>query len=167
MTDKKKDKVSYSLIAGELRKAVRQYEVFKNASEAADILANFEREKAIVTKDLAVLRSEADELNASCDKAYADKEQTYKDIAATKVTSAEFVQRGKAEAEGIKRKANAYADKVKSEQEEVLRSISDKINIAKNDMNDAVNAKNDAIISLEKVDKQIQSAKARFLKTLG
>ena len=167
MTDEKKDTVSYSVIAGELRKAVRQYEVFKHASEAADVLASYSRDEARLIKEIGLLKNEVSELDALCDEAYNNKSKADKATSDANVEAGKIVQRAKKEASDIKHKASAYASKTKEEMETVLSETIDKIGVAKNEMNDAVNAKNDAVSALAKVDKQIQTAKDKFLKTLG
>jgi len=167
MTKTKEDKVSYSVIAGELRKGARLYEVFKHASDAADVLAAFDREQEGMKRKIATLKNEVLELDTLCDEAYNKKEEAIKAKSKSEVEAGNIVQKAKQEAELIKSKSNAYAAKSKEDMEVVLSGIMDKIGIAKNEMNDAVNSKNDAVSALAKVEKQIQSAKDRFLKTLG
>lgn len=168
MNDKKKEsKVSYSAIAGELRKSARLYEVFKHASEAADKLALFEKEEETAKRRLLTLTKELASLDEACDASYNEQKKAEEAKSAADVEAGITVQKARKEADEIKRKANEAAAKIKEDNEGVLEGINAKIVEAKAEMQKALNTKADALSSLAKVEKQVKDTKAKFLKTLG
>jgi len=163
----KEKKMSYSAMAGELRKGARLYEVFKSASDAATILANFEKEEEATKRRISLLNKELEDLDSECDIAYGKKKKAEEAEEASNVNAGGIVQRAKKEAEKIIGKASAVASETKDKALLVLSGIEDKTKEATSAMNISIGKKNDALLSLSKVEKQIQTAKDKFLKTLG
>jgi len=163
----KESKMSYSAMAGELRKGARLYEVFRNASDAAEILASFEKEEESTKRRISLLIKELEGLDSECDTAYNKQKKAEEAVKAAEVNAGGIVQRARKEAESIKGSASAKVAEIKSNAESVLEGIKSKTDTAKVEMNKAIGDKNDAIASLAKLEKQIQTAKDKFLKTLG
>ena len=162
MTDKQKDKVSYSAIAGELRKAARLYEVFKHASEAADALAKFEAEIKIASKKAEGLKAELYELDKACDVSYNQKVATEVEIKQAKDEALLTIKKGKADASILVNKAKDQASKIMDEVKGELAIIKGEINIAKIKEKESKEAKGKADAELHKVKDQIQSLKDKF-----
>lgn len=162
----KKDKMSYSAMAGELRKGARLYEVFKNASDAATILASFEKEEEATKRRISLLTKELAGLDAECDTAYANKSSAEEAEKASKVNAGGIVQRAHKEAERITKKAAGKAAQLKEEANATLEGIKSQITKAEADMVNSISKKNAADSALSKVEKQVQAAKDKFLKTL-
>lgn len=168
MTNKtKKENISYSSMAGELRKGARLYEVFKHASEAANILASYEREEESAKKIRDNLTKELSSLNDECDKAYNRQKDAEVAKAEADKEAVLILKKARVEAEGIKSKASKSAEKKVGECNISLDVILEKTRIARNEQEQATNSKNEALQALSKVEKQIQDARDRFLKTLG
>lgn len=164
---KVKDKISYSAMAGELRKGARLYEVFKSASEAADILASFEKEIGAAKRKMTNLNKELESLDEACDIAYNKQKEAEEKVKAAEVNAGGIVQRANIEAGKIKDKAASDIAKSKEDAQSILDGITNKTEAAKKDMQKAINQKQDAISTLSKVEKEIETAKKKFLKTLG
>jgi len=163
----KEEKISYSVIAGELRKGARLYEVFKHASEAADILGNFEKESKLAKKNLDRLNKEESILKESCQDAY-DKQTEAENAVITANSKADgAMANARAESDKIMEKARAGATKFLDEAKSELQGIKDSIKNYSVEALSADNKRKDAIEALAKVDKQVEAAKTRFLKTLG
>ena len=163
MTKTKEDKVSYSAIAGELRKAARLYEVFKHASEAADSLAKFEAEIKISTGKAAKLKAELYELDKECDVAYNKKIAAEVEIKQAKDEALLTIKKGKADASILVNKAKDQAEKIMDEVKGKLAIINGDINIANLKKEESIEAKGKADAELHKVEDQIQSLKDKFL----
>lgn len=162
MTKTKEDKVSYSAIAGELRKAARLYEVFKHASEAADSLAKFEAEIKISTSKAAKLKAELYELDKECDVAYNKKVATEVEIKQAKDEVLLTIKKGKVDASILVNKAKDQASKIMDEVKGELAIIKGEINIAKLKEKESKEAKGKADAELHKVKDQIQTLKDKF-----
>jgi len=163
----KESKMAYSAMAGELRKGARLYEVFKSASDAATILANFEKEEEATKRRISLLSKELEKLDLECDIAYNKAKEAEESEKAAQVNAGGIVQRAKKEAERITAKASTVVSETKEKALLVLSEIEDKTKKATSDMNISIVKKNDALSSLAKVEKQIQNAKDKFLDTLG
>jgi len=164
MTKTKEDKVSYSAIAGELRKAARMYEVFKHASEAADTLAKFEAEIKVYTNKAAKLKAELYELDKECDVSYNKKVATEVEIKQAKDEVILIKKKGRADASILVNKAKTQAEKIMEEVKEELAVVKASITKAKVAEKDSLEAKAKADSELHKVEDQIQSVKDKFLK---
>jgi len=168
MTDKdEKTKVSYSAISGELRKSARLYEVFKHASEAADILANFEREEKAASIRISILNKELKSLDDKCDESYLKQQKAEKEAKDALEEKLDILNKARIDAEGIKSRATNQVDKILSEARNELNNIQSDIEKAKDDAHKANVAKESALKSLSKVEKQMKEAKDKFLNTLG
>jgi len=165
MSDKK-EKVSLSLIAGELRKGARLYEVFKNASEAADVLANYERETSRVKKDQADAEEMLSALTAKCEDVYkkqTEVEQKTQDLIKDSVNKSKEAQSdakriifdAKEKAESIVVLARHEADQITSEMSASKAALAS----LKSDEQEALN-------KLSKLNNKIESAKKSFLRAL-
>jgi len=163
----KETKITYSAMAGELRKSARLYEVFKSASEAADILATYEREEKAIINDIGLLKKEFDGLDAKCNESYAKQQQAEKELITLKETSNQLIQKAKSDAEKIIARANEQAEKNLNEVKNKLILIQNNIKTANIEAVASDNARKDSLEALAKVEKQIQTAKNKFLKTLG
>ncbi len=168
MNDKVEDKkVSYSVISGELRKAAKMYEVFKNASQAADILSSFAREEELAKRKIENLENELKELDKKCDLSYEKEKESEERKITSEKEALLLLKRARVDAGQIKESASNSAEKKVEEGEKTLSIILEKTRIASKDIEVALNERGDALASLAKVEKQIQAAKDRFLKTLG
>jgi len=168
MTKVKEDsKVSYSAIAGELRKSARLYEVFKHASEAADILASFEREKSNALSGIKNLQKELEDLDQKCDDSYNKLKESKEGKLHVENEALLILKKARVEAENIKSRASSNSEKKIAEGNDALELILEKTRIAKSDMEKSINKKNESLKSLSKVEEQMKAAKDKFLKTLG
>jgi hypothetical protein len=73
------DKIKATEIVGELKKAARMYEVFKQAAKAAEILASFEKENNALIKQREALSKECLELDAACNNAVEEATKAEQD----------------------------------------------------------------------------------------
>lgn len=110
-------KISYSAMAGDLKKAARLYEVFKTAAESAEVLAKLEKHTRDLEGQEKALEKVLDKLNSECDKS----EERQRSIEAH---NAELLEEGKKIIEKTKDEASAYKAKVESE----LDYLKDKTN---------------------------------------
>jgi len=163
----KDEKVSYSVIAGELRKGARLYEVFKHASEAADILGDFERQAKTAEKNIERLTKEESILKESCQDAYDKQKEAENSVIIAHQKADGTMANARAESDKIMAKAQVGATKFLDEAKDELQGIKDSINTYGVEAQVADNKRKDAVDALAKVTKQVEATKAKFLKTLG
>ena len=163
----KDEKISYSVIAGELRKSARLYDVFKHASEAADILSEFEREEKKAKASIEDLRKQESILQESCQEAFDKQEEAEKSVIEAKKKIGDAKANARMEADKIIAKAQASASKFLDEAKGELEELKASIKTFQVEAANADNKRKDAMEALAKVEKQVEAAKARFLKTLG
>lgn len=161
------DKKQASEVAGELRKAARLYEVFKNAADAAAVLAEYEAREKAHKKNIALLAKEESELDHSCDiiSAKIGTKKTELSILETKVSEADKEYRSILS--DSENKANIEAERIIASAKTELESLNTKIQQSKKD----VKSLNLKIVSaqnkLDNVLNHIEKVKADALEALA
>lgn len=161
------NKISYSVIAGELRKSARLYDVFKHASEAADLLANFERELKGMEKEREQLSKECLELDSRCDATIEKHKAVLQEIEVAKNTKEDILNKAKEDAILI---VNTAKDKALIEEkraEEKLKGIQNLIDKAQEQAHTANTRKGEAEAACAKAEEELKKIKERFLKVVG
>jgi cell division septum initiation protein DivIVA len=166
MADKKSKKVA-SEVVGELRKAAKLYEVFKNAADAAELLANFEKNEAALKKSILSLEKDKESLEIVLSEALNEIEAVNAKAKEKSSQSDEVLANAKSEAKDITAKArenaNAIIDKAQNEASKIESTIS----AIKVRERQAVEDEKKAQSHLTKVNEQIKAAKDKFLEIVG
>lgn len=158
--------ISYSEMAGELRKASKLFKVFEKAAEAATVLADYEKEEQKILKNISNLNAEKDGLDKKCEDAAQRKIDAEKSIVEAKEKEVEILEQAQQNAKVIIVNAESKGADILATANSELQAIKRKIVDAENVAQTSISNRNDALKALDAVEKQMKSTKDRFLKTL-
>ena len=159
--------VTYSEIAGELRKASRHYEIFKHAAEAAVLLANVEKENKKLEAQKDTLIKEQVELNKQCDSIVEKANKAKQDTEDTKYFKASLIKEAKTQARVILDEAKTEAEKIIQAGVNELSNIKVNIEATIEEGHIYLVRKDEAIKSAQKAEKEFADIKAKILKTIA
>jgi len=167
MADKKPTKKMASEVAGELRKAAKLYEAFKNASDAATVLSEYEAREAKLKKDIGKLQSEYDDLDKACDVVSSDVDAKKFELE----TLNQMVKNADSEYQSILAASNTKAH---SEAQSIIASAKSQLALLTDDVSELKKLEksiNKNIASAEKqyseVCERIKDVKAEALEALA
>ena len=158
------DKISYSAMAGELRKANRQFEVFKHASEAADVLAGFEKERERLEKMKNQAEQDLSMLQEKCQETYDDEVAIRAKIVEHKKAMDRDEAGAKANAEKIVSKAMVKAEKIVNDANAESNAITQQTKESKIALESCKADEKRAIDSLKKLEDKAAKFKASLMK---
>jgi cell division septum initiation protein DivIVA len=166
MADEKPKKVA-SGVVGELRKAAKLYEVFKNAADAAELLANFEKNEAVLKKSICSLEKDKESLEIVLSEALDEIKAANAKVKEKSSQSDELLANAKDEAKDITVKARKNANAIINEAQDKVSKIEASISAIKIRERQAIESEKKAQNDLIKVKGQIKAAKDKFLEIVG
>ena len=162
-----KKKVSASSVANDLHKMAKLYEVFKNASDAANLLASIESTEKKLKSNVESLKKEQITLDAECESlnSYcAVAEDKLKELnVKAQVVESEYNHLVRT----ITQKADAEAAKIIEGAERVLVEINDRVEDALDFEKSVKDAIQTAEQELSDVNQRIELIKTNALKALA
>lgn len=150
-------KITASEVAGELRKAAKMYEVFKHASDAANVLAGYEASEKKLKKDIGKLQSEYDDLDKACDVVSSDTDAKKFELSNLEKKVKDADDEYKRLLSESKSKAQIEASRIVSSAQAELSGLDEAIRAAKK-VEKAIN------LQIENADKQYKSVCSRIEK---
>lgn len=159
------DNITYSAMVGELRKAARLFEVFKNAAEIAEVLSNYEADKKNLLRDIKKLEAEKVDLDSACDEAYNKQQIIEAEVVKADNTKVEILKKARTDANAIIKEAKDKGKGIVDKANEKLAGIEAKINKALEDAVKADAQKQTAIKALHKYQTQVKEVKENLLKS--
>jgi len=165
--DMKEKKMTPGEVAGHLRAGARLFKSFEFANEAAELVATAEKQANQLKKEIKQLEEEKASLNKECDRVVVKANEAEAAILIHQRVVKEAGDIASKKASEARERVRDKANTMIAEAEDIVRGILSAVEEANLTRTRAISAKDKAKKELVKIEKQVASAKADFMKAFG